>query len=147
VIDEATHDLDPRGADQIRALVRGAADQGAAVVWATQRIGELPGFATSVTVLDLGDVRFSGSVEELAAQAGTKSYVLHIASQAPVAPLELPWGTLSNARGRWRLEILAGVSLTDVFAELSTHGVIVLSCTEERPDVERGFLRLTGSDA
>ncbi|HJQ96540.1 MAG TPA: ABC transporter ATP-binding protein [Acidimicrobiia bacterium] len=149
VIDEATHDLDPLGADQIRDLVKGSAENGATVMWATQRIGELPGFAHSVTVLDQGAVRFSGSVDDLAAQAGTKSYLVAIEGGDAADLLELPWGTLSRlGKGaRWRLELLQGVSLTEVFSELAARGITVMSCAEERPDVERGFLRLTGSDS
>lgn len=148
VVDEATHDLDPRGADQIRGLIRDAAAGGATVLWATQRIGELPAFADSVTVLDRGDVRFSGSVDDLAAQAGTKSYLIVIEGQGPMGVMELPWGSLSplGSGSRWRLELIQGVSLTEVFSELGAHDITILSCTEERPDVERGFLRLTGSD-
>ncbi|MGH8925088.1 MAG: ABC transporter ATP-binding protein [Acidimicrobiia bacterium] len=149
VIDEATHDLDPLGADQIRGLVRDAAERGATVMWATQRIGELPGFAHSVTVLDLGEVRFSGSVDDLAAQAGVKSYVVVLEGGGQADVVELPWGALTRVgdRDRWRLELMQGVSLTEVFSELATRGIIVMSCAEERPDVERGFLRLTGSDS
>jgi ABC-2 type transport system ATP-binding protein len=147
VIDEATHDLDPLGADQIRGLVREAAGQGATVMWATQRIGELPGFANSVTVLDFGEVRLSGSIEELAAQAGSKSYLVQIDTGTETHVVELPWGTLSRLEtaDRWRLEVLRGVSLTEVFSDLASRGMTVMSCAEERPDVERGFLRLTGS--
>jgi ABC-2 type transport system ATP-binding protein len=149
VIDEATHDLDPLGADQIRDLVRNSAADGATVMWATQRIGELPGFAHSVTVLDQGEVRFSGSVDDLAAQAGTKSYLVAIEGGSSADLVELPWGTLSRLgmADRWRLELLQGVSLTEVFSELATRGMTVMSCAEERPDVERGFLRLTGSES
>ncbi|HEY7531448.1 MAG TPA: ABC transporter ATP-binding protein, partial [Nitrospiraceae bacterium] len=149
VIDEATHDLDPLGADQIRDLVKGSADDGATVMWATQRISELPSFAHSVTVLDRGDVRFSGSVDDLAAQAGTKSYLVAIEGGGAADVVELPWGTLSRVGmgDRWRLELLQGVSLTEVFSELAARGTTVMSCAEERPDVERGFLRLTGSDS
>jgi ABC-2 type transport system ATP-binding protein len=149
VIDEATHDLDPLGADQIRGLVRNSAADGATVMWATQRIGELPGFAHSVTVLDRGEVRFSGSVDDLAAQAGTKSYLVTLEGGSSADLVELPWGTLSRLgmADRWRLELLQGVSLTEVFSELATRGMTVMSCAEERPDVERGFLRLTGSES
>ena len=118
-------------------------------MWATHRIGELPGFAHSVTVLDRGEVRFLGSVDELAAQAGTKSYLVAIEGVGEADTVELPWGTLSRLPigDRWRLEVLQGVSLTEVFSELAALGTTVMSCAEERPDVERGFLRLTGSDS
>jgi len=53
-VDEATHDLDPEGADRIRSLVRGQAEAGVAVVWATQRVEEIRGFAHQVTLLFRG---------------------------------------------------------------------------------------------
>lgn len=146
VIDEATHDLDPAGADQIRLLVRQAADDGAAVIWATQRIAELPGFADSVIVLDEGSVRFSGSVDQFAAEAGSKSYFLVLEGSIEFEKLEFAWGGLDRIRdtGRWRMDIMEHVSLTEAFAELASRGIKVVSCSEERPDVERAFLRLTG---
>ena len=54
LIDEATHDLDPDGARRVRDLVRGLAARGTAVLWATQRLDEIRGFADGVTLLDRG---------------------------------------------------------------------------------------------
>src|SRR3954447_19062722 len=51
LVDEATHDLDPVAAEQVRVLTRSSARAGAAVLWATQRMEELSGFADGVTVL------------------------------------------------------------------------------------------------
>ncbi len=65
LVDEATHDLDPEGARRIRALIEDCANRGAAVVWATQRLDEIRGFAGSVTLLHEGRVRFAGSVPAL----------------------------------------------------------------------------------
>ena len=45
LVDEATHDLDPKAASDVRQLVAELARDGAAVVWATQRIDEIRGFA------------------------------------------------------------------------------------------------------
>jgi ABC-2 type transport system ATP-binding protein len=70
LIDEATHDLDPEGADRVRSLVAERAAAGAAVVWATQRVEEINGFANRVTLLSDGRVRFTGSVGELLAAGG-----------------------------------------------------------------------------
>ena len=149
VIGEATHDLDPLGADQVRRLVRDAAGRGAAVIWATQRIGELPGFANTVTVLDRGDVRFHGSVEDLAAEAGSKSYFLVIETELEFNQLQLPWGEISRlgTTDRWRCEMFRGVSLTEAFSDLAARGMTVVACTEERPDVEKAFIRLTESSS
>jgi len=45
LVDEATHDLDPEGSTKVRALVRATIDRGTAVLWATQRVEEVRGFA------------------------------------------------------------------------------------------------------
>jgi ABC-type multidrug transport system ATPase subunit len=49
--------------------VRDLADAGTAVLWATQRIEEIRGFADTVTVLGRGAVRFDGTVPELLARS------------------------------------------------------------------------------
>ena len=69
LVDEATHDLDPEGARRIRTLVAELAERGTAVLWTTQRIEEIRGFARTVTFLREGRVRFTGTVAELLAQA------------------------------------------------------------------------------
>src|SRR5207247_1473287 len=50
LVDEATHDLDPAASAAARALVSAAAREGAAVLWTTQRVEEVRGFADRVTV-------------------------------------------------------------------------------------------------
>src|SRR5262249_50714136 len=45
VVDEATDGLDPEGARRVQDLVRGIAARGTAVVWTTQRLDEIRGFA------------------------------------------------------------------------------------------------------
>jgi ABC-type multidrug transport system ATPase subunit len=70
LVDEATHDLDPEGAQRVRGLVAERAAAGAAVVWATQRVDEIGDFAHRVTLLSGGRVRFTGSVGELLAAGG-----------------------------------------------------------------------------
>ena len=54
LVDEATQGLDPDGARKVRDLVVAAARRGAAVVWATQHLDEIRGFADQVTLLDRG---------------------------------------------------------------------------------------------
>ena len=83
LVDEATHDLDPEGARRIRALVRGIADEGTAVLWTTQRVDEVPDFADSVTLLLHGAVVFTGSPAELAARAPSDRYLIQVARERP----------------------------------------------------------------
>ena len=60
LIDEATHDLDPEAAATVRELIAARADRGTAVLWATQRLDELRGFAGQVTLMSGGSAAFRG---------------------------------------------------------------------------------------
>jgi ABC-2 type transport system ATP-binding protein len=149
LVDEATHDLDPAAAAQVRALAAERARAGAAVLWATQRIEELHRFADRVTVLDRGTVRFNGSVTELMAAAGTQRHVVRLrswseradelnAALGDAARLE-PDGDAQHAV----LVLAPGTPLGAAIAALQAAGAEVLSCRDETPPIERAFLALT----
>jgi ABC-2 type transport system ATP-binding protein len=151
LIDEATHDLDPDGARVVRELVRGLADSGAIVVWATQRLEEIRAFADRVTILDRGTARFAGRVSELLAESGATRYLLQLRNGGgPPAPEHVaavvgPLGEVTEVDGTHVLLAVApDAELGDVFAALLRAHLDVVSCREERSQVEEAFLRLTG---
>jgi ABC-type multidrug transport system ATPase subunit len=69
LIDEPPDGIDPATSAAVRALVSSHARSGTAVLWATRRLDELQGLATSLTLLAGGRVRYAGSVEALALRA------------------------------------------------------------------------------
>jgi ABC-2 type transport system ATP-binding protein len=155
LVDEATHDLDPEGAERIRALIGGLAARGTAVLWATQRVDEIRGFASGVTFLDRGCVRFAGSVEGLMAQAASRRYVIRVANGSPgplvagqLAALVAERASVEPGAGsdgeHFRLEPVAGVPLGSAIAALADGGIDVLACRQERSEIEEAFLALTG---
>ena len=157
LVDEATHDLDPDGARTVRDLVEGQAAQGAAVVWVTQRLEEIRGFAQTVTVLDRGHVRFDGSVPRLLALAAPRRFLLRLDPRS----LATHGGALEPVlRGRATLEGLGaddpehfllalddGVALGEILGALAEHAITVLSCSEEHSELEEAFLLLTRKSA
>jgi ABC-type multidrug transport system ATPase subunit len=158
-VDEATHDLDPEASARARGLVANAASAGAAVVWATQRVDEIRGFADRVTLLDRGVVRFEGSVPELMGTAGARRFLLHLAREPGrgeqidrVTDLVGHMGTVLPAGGEGEdgehlLLVLQGDAvLGDAIARLSNAGLRVVACREERSGIEEAFLRLTGAE-
>jgi ABC-2 type transport system ATP-binding protein len=149
LVDEATHDLDPVAAQQVRDLALERAHSGAAVLWATQRIEELTGFADRVTVLDRGEVAFQGSVAALAAQGGADRHVIVLgpATTATVSTLDAALGD----RGRLEphgdealLTLAPAASLGTAVAALVAAGADVQSCRDHTPPIERAFLAVTG---
>jgi ABC-type multidrug transport system ATPase subunit len=154
LVDEATHDLDPVAAQQVRDLAAERAAGGTAVLWATQRIEELHAFAQRVTVLDRGRVAFAGSVAALTAMGGVGRHMLELcpATTVPLAVLGAALGShgvLQPAQdGSHVLLVLApGVALGAAIAVLTEAGAEIVSCRDERPPIERAFLAVTGERA
>jgi ABC-2 type transport system ATP-binding protein len=154
LVDEATHDLDPVAAQQVRDLAAQRAAAGTAVLWATQRIEELHGFADRVTVLDHGKVAFAGSVAALTAVGGGDRHVVELGAASAAGLHELD--TALGARGRLLparepgqalLVLTAGVSLGSALVALVEAGAVIVSCRDERPPIERAFLAVTAERA
>jgi ABC-2 type transport system ATP-binding protein len=153
LVDEATHDLDPEAAADVRRLVADLAFQGTAVVWATQRIDEIRGFADRVTLLGDGQVRFTGSVAELIATTDARSFVLQVRHNG--------FGPATRRISRmvsdhWTIARLAGGEadhyllslddqsvLGDAIAALQAGGVSVVTCHRERSEIEEAFVTLS----
>jgi ABC-2 type transport system ATP-binding protein len=156
LVDEATHDLDPEGAIAVRALVRDAADRGAAVVWATQRVEEIRDFADGVTLLDSGRIRFRGSVPDLLAGIAPRRYVLELRNGTPSDPtLErrlqarlARMGSIERpdpSTDDFLLSLHDGAVLGDALSALLAADIRVLSCRQEHTPVEEAFMaRLEG---
>jgi ABC-2 type transport system ATP-binding protein len=154
LVDEATHDLDPEGAQRIRDLVAGLAARGSGVLWTTQRVEEIRNFADTVTFLHGGRVRFSGSVGELIARAPAQRYVVSHRNGHPDRPPQM--ASVQRALGaaaqvsrgpggddQFLLAPAGGGALGSAIAALSQAGYDVVACRQERAEVEEAFLALT----
>ncbi len=159
LIDEATHDLDPQGAHRIRGLVVDAVDAGSAVLWATQRLDEIRGFAHHVTLLNRGEVRFDGTVPAFMATSPLHRYLVQLRDLAEPAA-DAAEGLLRRAQesleGLGRIvptpDVEAGhllmmldedVTLGRALRALMAREIDVLACREERSEIEEAFLNLT----
>jgi ABC-2 type transport system ATP-binding protein len=155
LVDEATHDLDPGSARRTQELIRAAARRGTAVIWATQRVDEIRGFAARVTMLSHGTVRFSGSVPGFMSHSVARKYLLRLRNgpwtteglQAALGRAIGEMGTIAahdgGDSGHYVLALADGIVLGDALAALTAAHVQVLACQEERPEIEEAFLRLT----
>jgi ABC-2 type transport system ATP-binding protein len=158
LVDEATHDLDPEGAIRIRGLVSELASDGVAVVWTTQRIEEIRGFADSVTFLAGGRVRFQGSVDALLRHAPDPSYRVRVRNGHPerlpdTAALQRALGdrALIAASAAGRDEFVLSPArehpLGAAVVALAGAGYQVLACQRAGAEVEEAFLALAAAAA
>lgn len=153
LVDEATHDLDPEGGRVVRQLVSDLAARGTAVLWTTQRLDEIRGFADRVTLLRSGETCFSGTVPELMAYAIPRRYLLRIRNGTPGSPTLT--SRLQDALGRrgtiapeggsehFVLALADDAVLGEAIAALTATDVHILTCREERSEIEEAFLHLT----
>jgi ABC-2 type transport system ATP-binding protein len=154
LVDEATHDLDPEGAHRVRELIASTATRGGAVLWTTQRLDEIGGFARRATVLHRGEVRFVGTVPQLTSHAPPRRFVIDTFNGPPTSS---PEPTLERAlagkaaltvvgdphSGQYVLDLAEGVPLGSALEALGEVGVRIVSCREERSQIEEAFLLLT----
>jgi ABC-type multidrug transport system ATPase subunit len=141
---------DPEASATARDLVTAAALGGAGVLWTTQRVEEVRGFADRVTVLARGRVAFAGGVPELLAHAAPRRYLVRLRRPGGAAIGAAPLtglGALQPAPGGGPDDHLLllhdDTILGDALARLTAAGIQVLTCREERPEVEDAFLTLT----
>jgi ABC-2 type transport system ATP-binding protein len=159
LVDEATHDLDPLGARAVRDLVAAAAENGAAVVWTTQRLDEIRGFAGRVTLLNEGRVAFQGTVPALVEHAAPRRYLVRLRNGIAPGP-ELAeraraalhgLGALAPAAEpgseQYLVTLADAAVLGDAVTALERSDIQVLSCTHERSEIEEAFLSLTKAAA
>lgn len=156
--DESTAGLDPEGARSVRALFSTIAEAGTTVLWTTQRIDEIRGFADRVSFLHGGRFRFTGTVPELVALARPRRYIVEFGDNGSTESI--------GARGAEALTGLAAVEplggvrtrlfslrlepaqmLGPALVKLSAAGLEVVSCTEERSPIEEAFIGLTEADS
>jgi ABC-2 type transport system ATP-binding protein len=159
LIDEATHDLDPQGAARIRGLIRDAVEGGTAVLWATQKLDEIRGFADHVTLLNRGEVRFAGTVRAFMAKSPPRRYLVHLRdaatsardrergiltrSQEALEGLGRIVPTVEADNGHLLMALEEDVILSRAFGALMATEIEVLACLEERSEIEEAFLNLT----
>jgi ABC-2 type transport system ATP-binding protein len=156
LVDEATHDLDPQAARTVRDLVAERAADGTAVVWATQRIDEIRGFARRVTLLDEGVVRFTGTVPQFMSKATARRHLIQLRGRASGIDLSragVALGSLGSIAPtgepdgeHYVLALLEHATLGEAVSRLVSRGIDVLSCREERSGIEEAFLSMTDDD-
>jgi ABC-2 type transport system ATP-binding protein len=149
ILDEVTSGLDPEATLDTKEGVRAAADEGAAVLWATQRIEELRGLADTVTLLHEGVVRFDGSVQELMLHASGMAYTIELepGTDVDIASANEALdglGTVVATRSDRTLELILndGAPLGEAIIRLEGGGVSIRACRESRDSLELAFVKI-----
>jgi ABC-2 type transport system ATP-binding protein len=76
LLDEPTHGLDPGGMRDMRALIRGLAEQGMTVLLSSHLLAEVEEVCTRVAIISSGRIVHEGALADLRAGAGVARYRL-----------------------------------------------------------------------
>ena len=144
VLDEPANGLDPEGIVWLRGFLRHLAAQGRTVLVSSHVLGEVQHTVDDVVVIARGRLVHASSLAELAATAGSRTYVETPAPDRLAALCaERGWTCAPAGTGHE----VADVPAAEVGAAAHAAGLELHQLATRGADLEDVFLRLTGASA
>lgn len=147
ILDEPANGLDPAGIQWLRGFLRYLAhDQGAAVLVSSHVLAEVEQTVDNVVIIARGRMIRQGTLAELTSDGGEAPLRIRTATPDKLAQaLERAGGTLEpSAEGVLRVTGLPAERVGEIVLE---EQVVLAELTQERSDLQRVFLELTGEVA
>lgn len=142
VLDEPGNGLDPAGMVEMRALLRGLANDGVTVFVSSHLLAEMEQLATHVGVLQAGALRFEGTAGELRANVKSRLAV-RCDDAARASALLLAAGLAVVQEGDALLVPVEHLDEAQINALLVSNGIGVSHLAREHASLESLFFALT----
>ena len=154
VLDEPASGLDPRARVELREILRTLAGQGKSIVISSHILSELAEVCTTLAILHHGRLVATGSLLEIAEQAGGRPIAVRVAPGAPLDPVlasarRAPGVVAVRVDGDDLLVDFSGddAAAANLLAALIAGGYPVTHFGERPTSLEEMFLTLTGEYA
>ena len=144
VLDEPTSALDPVGRVDVRAIVRSAADRGAAVFLNSHLLSEVEQVCDRVAIIDHGRVVASGELDDVLGQAETQVRVSGLS--ADDLPAIERFGPPTLVGDLLSIRPMDDAAVPDLVAALVGMGARVHEVRSGRTSLEQRFLALVARD-
>jgi ABC-2 type transport system ATP-binding protein len=144
ILDEPTSALDPVGRVDVRQIVRGAADTGAAVFLNSHLLSEVEQVCDRVAILDHGRVVASGELDDVLGQAETQVRVTGLS--ADDLPAIERFGPPTLVGDDLSIRPMDVADVPDLVAALVGMGAKVHEVRSGRTSLEQRFLSLVARD-
>ncbi len=152
LLDEPASGLDPRARIELMEILRELRRMGKTIFISSHILSELAELCDSVTIIDRGQVKYSGTMAELArGSAVNPSYTIHLASDT-----EQTESQLRNIRGvldvkkadgtaayTVTLDDLERIDTNALLRGVMDQGLVIASFTENRRHLNEAFMDLT----
>ncbi|MZG06827.1 ABC transporter ATP-binding protein [Streptomyces sp. SID5614] len=149
ILDEPANGLDPEGIAWMRALLKGLAAEGRTVLVSSHLISEVEQTADDLVIISQGRLVAEGASRHIAARVRGESRV-RVRSSRPAelaAALTAAGATVTDPPAEDGLLFVGGLGTGAVAALAAAHGGELYELTEDAPDLEQAFLRLTQGKA
>lgn len=154
LLDEPSSGLDPRARIEMRELLKELRAMGKTIIISSHILFELAELCTHVGIVEQGKLVYSGPMADIMSKTAV-GHVVHVVvderpKEAAALLAKVPGVTkvdLQREDALVRIEVhldaAAGTVLSDLPNRLIAQGFRVRRFTEERPDLETAFMRLT----
>ncbi|GGR76503.1 MULTISPECIES: ABC transporter ATP-binding protein [Streptomyces] len=149
ILDEPANGLDPEGIAWMRALLKGLAAEGRTVLVSSHLISEVEQTADDLVIISQGRLVAEGASRDIAARVRGESRV-RVRSSRPAelaAALVAAGATVTDPPAEDGPLFVGGLGTGAVAALAAAHGGELYELTEDAPDLEQAFLRLTQGKA
>ncbi|RUP69395.1 putative ABC transporter ATP-binding protein YxlF [Streptomyces sp. NP10] len=149
ILDEPANGLDPEGIAWMRALLKGLAAEGRTVLVSSHLISEVEQTADDLVIISQGRLVAEGASRDIAARVRGESRV-RVRSSRPAelaAALVAAGATVTDPPAEDGPLFVGGLGTGAVAALAAAHGGELYELTEDAPDLEQAFLRLTQGEA
>jgi len=151
LLDEPASGLDPRARIELMDILRALQSLGKTIFISSHILSELAELCDSVTIIDRGEVKFSGAMDDLLDRGKTEDvYVLTldgevesttaaVSSLASVSAVEL----VAEGRTQYRVSLHPGLELKQLLCEVGQSDLEIRSIIPERKQLNQAFMDLT----
>lgn len=149
ILDEPTDGLDPLGRSQVRNLLSQLKEQGKTVFLNSHILQEVELVCDRVAILDCGELKAVGSVDEINPQQAT-GIELELRLTAPKTAIQqalgdrgvMHWEQDAEGEHQLRIRLLNQAAVDQLLDELRSCGVSIVGLSRKRVTLEDAFMRL-----
>ncbi len=152
LLDEPASGLDPRARIELMEILRELKNMGKTIFISSHILSELAELCDSVTIIDRGKIKYSGSINDLdQAEQVQTVYALEVAEDDPqvMEKLEALPGVTTVEKGefdrnyRLMLDDLEGTDTSPILRGILDSGLSVVTFRRERKKLNQAFMDLT----
>lgn len=144
ILDEPTNGLDPQGIIQIRELIVQIAEMGTTIILASHLLDEVEKVCSHVVILEKGQTRYSGRVDEMTASSGffEISAADNVALENELKSL-FYFEKITLEKGFLKAFLKEDISGEELNRHLYSKGIVLNHLVKRKESLEQLFLQIT----